>query len=74
MIISLHTIADDGDEVWIDAYLDDRKIDVGWRIPAYIDKELGLIVYTDEINLFVNGNQITVKETPFLLELLKNRM
>ena len=75
MIVQLHTITDDGDDVvWIDAYIDENKITVGWRIPLHIDKELDLIVYTDELNLFIGGSQITVKATVDLLEILQERL
>jgi len=75
MIVQLNTITDDGDDVvWIDAYIDENKISVGWKIPAYIDDELDLIVFTDELNLFVDGNQISVKSTSRLLAILEERL
>lgn len=75
MIVKLFTITDEGqDEVWIDAYIDENKINVGWRIPLYIDDELDVVVFGDELNLFVGGQQITVKSTAYLLEILKERL
>lgn len=74
MIVQLNTMTDALEEVWIDAYIDENKISVGWKIPAYIDDELDLIVFTDELNLFVDGNQISVKSTARLLAILEERL
>jgi len=74
MIVEMLAETDLGEAVWIEAYLDDNKIALGWEIPAYIDKELDVIVYSDELNLFVGGGSITVKSTVTLLEILKNRL
>ena len=73
MIVQLLTETDKGEVVWIDAFLDENKISLGYPIPAYIDEELDLIVYTDELNLFVVGGQITVKSTARLIAILETR-
>ena len=74
MIVQMYTETDRGEEVWIDAYLDENKIVCGYPIPAYIDPDIpNLIIYTDELNLFVGGGQITVKSTALLLVILKER-
>ena len=73
MIVELYTVTEDNEAVWVDAYIDENKITLGYKIPAYVDEELDLIVYTDELNLFVGGGQITVKSTVTLLEILEER-
>ena len=76
MIVQLCTVTDEtNDVVWIDAYIDENKIVVGWRIPLYIDEDVeDLIIYGDELNLFIGGSQITVKATVDLLDILKERL
>ena len=69
----MYTITNADEEVWIDAYIDENKISVGWKIPAYVDQELDLIVYSDELNLFIDGNQMSVKSTERLLSILEER-
>jgi len=73
MIVQMYTLTNDDQEVWIDTYIDENKISVGWRIPAYVDDELDLIVYSDELNLFIDGNQMSVKSTERLLSILQER-
>ena len=76
MIVQLCTVTDEtNDVVWIDAYIDENKIVVGWRIPLYIDDDVDdLIIYGDELNLFIGSGQITVKATVDLLEILQERL
>ena len=73
MIVQMYTITNADEEVWIDTYIDENKISVGWKIPAYVDQELDLIVYSDELNLFIDGNQVSVKSTERLLSILEER-
>ena len=70
----MYTITNADEEVWIPTYIDENKISVGWKIPAYIDQELDLIVYTDELNIYIGGGQITVKSTVMLLKILELRL
>jgi hypothetical protein len=75
MIVQMYTITNKDQEVWIDTYIDENKISVGWRIPAYVDEDItDLIVYSDELNLFIDGNQISVKSTEVLLSILQDRL
>ena len=75
MIVQMYTLTNDDQEVWINAYIDENKISVGWRIPAYVDPDVAdLIVYSDELNLFIDGNQISVKSTERLLSILQERL
>ena len=48
-----------------------KKINGFWIIPSYIDEELDLIVDSDELNVILNGNVITVKKDINLIEILK---
>ena len=73
MIVTMYTVTDEDEICWIDCYIDDNKIIAGYRIPAHIDRELNLIVFTDELNLFIGGGQITVKATTALVDILEKR-
>ena len=74
MKVKMCTITDEGQEVWIDTYIDENKISVGWKIPSYFDKELNTIVYSEDLNLFIDGGQITVKSTELLLSILYDNL
>ena len=70
----MYTVTDTDEICWIDCYIDDNRILAGYRIPAYIDHELNLVVFTDELNLFIAGGQITVKATTALVDILEKRL
>lgn len=71
MKVKLFTLTNENQEVWIDALIDEKKINGFWIIPSYIDEELDLIVDSDELNVILNGNVITVKKDINLIEILK---
>ena len=72
MKVKLFTLTNENQEVWIDALIDEKKrLMAFWIIPSYIDEELDLIVDSDELNVILNGNVITVKKDINLIEILK---
>ena len=74
MKVKLFTIANDDSEVWIDGYIDEKKITAFWIIPSYIDKELDLIVDSDEMNIILGGSVATIKIDYDLITMLKLRL
>ena len=74
MKVELFTLDDNLEEVWIDAYINDHRIDGYWLSPAYLNPDLGIVVDSDEMNIMINGHVMTIKINYDLIEMLEIRL
>lgn len=57
-------------EVWTDLFVDPNKIVGYWIIPSYTDDSIGLVIDSDEMNIILSANIMTVKVTEELTQYL----
>ena len=57
------------DNIWVDFFLDVRKI-IGWYIPPTIEEEISGEKSPAIVHIYVNGDVFSVKQEPHIKEYL----
>jgi len=74
MILTLLTEATDEEEIWIDCPIDENAILGYWIIQQLEYEEFGLYTDSDEMNIILSNNIMTVKVNSKLIEFLNEKM
>tara|TARA_R110000796_G_scaffold8669_3_gene28238 strand:- start:1042 stop:1266 length:225 start_codon:yes stop_codon:yes gene_type:complete len=63
-----------GLEQFTNANIDVNKVVGYWIIPAFVDEELELEVESDEMNIILGGNILTLKVNQDLIKLINAKL
>tara|TARA_R110000772_G_scaffold252324_1_gene367611 strand:+ start:686 stop:910 length:225 start_codon:yes stop_codon:yes gene_type:complete len=63
-----------GLEQFTNANIDVNKVVGYWIIPAFVDEELELEVESDEMNIILGGNILTIKVNQDLIKLINAKL
>tara|TARA_R110002096_G_scaffold47085_2_gene125964 strand:+ start:1605 stop:1829 length:225 start_codon:yes stop_codon:yes gene_type:complete len=63
-----------GLEQFTNANIDVNKVVGYWIIPAFVDEELELEVESDEMNIILGGNILTIKVNQDLIKLIDAKL
>ena len=74
MILTLLTEAEDEEEIWIDCPIDENAIVGYWIIQKLEYEEFGLYTDSDEMNIILANNIMTVKVNIKLMEFMDKKM
>lgn len=74
MKLKLLTEDKEGIERFVDFIIDYNKIVGYWIIPSYVDEDINLTVESDEMNIILSGNILTIKVNQDLIKLLESKI
>ena len=74
MRVKILTTDAQGFEQFTNANIDVNKVVGYWIIPAFVDEELELEVESDEMNIILGGNILTLKVNQDLIKLIDAKL
>tara|TARA_R110000824_G_scaffold235212_2_gene423929 strand:+ start:2108 stop:2332 length:225 start_codon:yes stop_codon:yes gene_type:complete len=74
MRVKILTTDAQGFEQFTNANIDLNKVVGYWIIPAFVDEELELEVESDEMNIILGGNILTIKVNQDLIKLIDAKL